>query len=209
MKNIDYKKLNLFAALKIVLIIIVVLILTETLMLGFEEPEYTFYEWNDEIIYENFISTGGLYGYGTLYKMFSFTMIAFVLNIIVSTSDLLIGALKKHFIWFPAVSIISAALNFILYAAYLATFKSDSMYPEHKISFAGYLAAFLLFVAVLISVYILLIGNGFTFSEETKVSKTVTNKTEIIEKLASLKELLDSRVITQEEFEEKKKQLLK
>ena len=57
MKNTNYKQLNLFAALKIVLIIIAVLILNETLMFGYEEPEYTFYEWNDEIIYENFIST--------------------------------------------------------------------------------------------------------------------------------------------------------
>ena len=209
MKNIDYKQMNLFAALKIVLIIIVVLILTETLMFGYEEPEYTFYEWNDEIIYENFISTGGLYGYGTLYRLFSFTMIAFVLNIMVSTGELLIGALKKRFIWFPAVSVISAALNFILYVAYLVTFKSDSMYPEHKIAFVGYLAAFLLFATVLISVYILLIENGFNFSGTTKVSGTFTNKTEIIEKLSSLKELLDSGVITQEEFEEKKRQLLK
>lgn len=83
------------------------------------------------------------------------------------------------------------------------------MYPEHKIAFAGYLAAFLLFAAVLISVYTLLIENGFDFSGTTKTSETFTNKTEIIEKLSSLKELLDSGVITQEEFDEKKKNLLK
>lgn len=84
-----------------------------------------------------------------------------------------------------------------------------------------YVVNFFFYPRIVINCVVFLVGAvllGYVFSEDKKVNIAVsernvsTNKTDLdnnsIDKLLKLKEFLDSGIITQEEFDEKKKKLL-
>lgn len=163
---------------------------------------FSFLTWNTQLM----VGHGELYGFEgspflTSILMFGAMIVLIAINIAVSVME---NKSKENCV---ALGWISVALSLISIILLISSVKKivDVFLPSmDEIMFGTYLAI-VLALAVAVIAFIDAGSNKAPVIEKN----TVKNDYENIDKIASLKELLDSGAITQEEFEEKKKQLLK
>lgn len=163
---------------------------------------FSFLTWNTQLMMEH----GELYGFEgspflTSILLFGFLTIIVAANIAVSVME---DKSKENRTTLGWISAGFSAITIVLLIIIVKKIVDIFLPSMDEIMFGTYLAIILALGATIVA---------FIDAGSNKVSdaekNTAKSSSENIDKLASLKELMDSGVITKEEFEEKKKQLFK
>lgn len=163
---------------------------------------FSFLTWNTQLMVEH----GELYGFeGSPFLnsiiMFALIVILMAVNISMSIMEDRSIENRTTFGWISVAASVLSVIILIIDIKKIA----DIFLPSMEEMMFGVYIAVILSVAITVVSFINASSNK-SFKAE---NNTAVNTSENIEKLSSLKELLDSGVITQEEFDEKKKNLLK
>ncbi len=163
---------------------------------------FSFLTWNTQLMMEH----GELYGFEgspflTSILMFALLVILIVANVAVTTME---DKSKDNSVTFAWISVAFSVISIVLLISIVKKILDVFLPSMEEIMFGTYLAL-ILALAVAVIAFIDASSNKAPVAEKN----TAKSSSENIDKLASLKELMDSGVITKEEFEEKKKQLLK
>lgn len=175
----------------------------ENVFSGFEHygANFSFLTWNTQLMMEH----GEIYGFEgspflTSILLFGVMAVFVAANIAVSVVE---DKSKDNRVTLGWVSVALSIISIVLLISIVKKI-ADVFLPGYGIMFGTYLAIILALGVAIVA--FIDAGSNKTSAPQKNTDK---NDYENIEKLSSLKELLDSGVITQEEFEEKKKQLLK
>lgn len=163
---------------------------------------FSFLTWNTQLMVEH----GELYGFeGSPFLnsiiLFALIVILMAVNVAMSVMENKSAENRTTFGWISAAA---SALSVIILIINIKKIVDIFLPSMDEMMFGAYIAV-ILSVAIAVIAFI----NAGSNKAPKAENNTAGSSSESIEKLSSLKELLDSGVITQKEFDEKKKQLLK